>query len=96
VCSSLPESSYLRIHNLLAKIILQQIAIKYKLLDRNTRPYCRYKPQPVLESANTVLYWDRYIITDTTVDFSRTDTVPIEWENKTALVTDTAVPLTHT
>jgi hypothetical protein len=35
------------------------------------------------------------IITDTAVDFSRPDTAPIERENKTALVIDTTVPLTH-
>jgi len=34
----------------MAEIIHQQIAIKYKLLDRNTLPYSRYKSEPVLES----------------------------------------------
>jgi hypothetical protein len=69
----------------------------YKLLDRNTPPYCtrRYKPQPVLKSANMFLYWDKSIITDTAVDSSRTDTAPIDRQNKTALVIDIAVPLTH-
>jgi hypothetical protein len=67
----------------------------YKLLDRNTPPYLRCKPQPVLKSANIVLYWDRSIITETSVDFSRPDTAPIDRQNKTALVIDRAVPLTH-
>ena len=67
----------------------------YKLLDRNTPPYLRYKPQPVLKSANMVLYWDRSVITDTTLDFSRPDTAPIDRENKTALAIDIAVPLTR-
>jgi len=49
-CSSLSESTYLRRHNQVAEIIHQQIAIKYKLLDRNTLPHSRYKPEPVLES----------------------------------------------
>jgi len=39
------ESAYLRRHNQLAKIIHQQTAKKYKLLDRNTAPNCRYKPE---------------------------------------------------
>jgi hypothetical protein len=64
-------------------------------LTKNTPPYYRYKPEPVLESANMILYWDRSIITDKTVDFNRNDTVLIDRENKTALVIDTAVPLTH-
>ena len=65
------------------------------LLDRNTPPYCRYKSEPMLESANMILYWDRPIVTDETVGFSRPDTVFIDRENKTALVIDIAVPLTH-
>ena len=51
--------------------------------------------EPILQLANMILYWDRSILTDETVDFSRPDTVFIDSENKTALVIDTAVPLTH-
>ena len=65
------------------------------LLDRNTPPYCRYKSEPMLESANMISYWDRPIVTDETVDFSRPNTVFIDRENTTALVIDTTVPLTH-
>ena len=57
--------------NQLAKIIYQQIAIKFKLLDKNMPLYCRYKPGLVLESANRTLYLDRSILTDKTVDFNR-------------------------
>jgi hypothetical protein len=39
------EFAYLGRHNQLAKIIHQQTAKKYKLLDRNIPPYCRYKPE---------------------------------------------------
>ena len=41
-----------------------------------------------------IVYWVRSIITDNTVDFDSFDTVIVERENKTALVIDTAVPLT--
>ena len=34
-------------------------------------------------------------MTDKTVDFSRSDVVFVDGENKTALVTDIAVPWTH-
>ena len=94
-CSSLPECAYVERHNQLANTFHQQIAIKYKLLDRNTPPHCTCKPQPVLKTANKVLYWDRSIITDTMVDISRPDSAPIDRQNKTVLVTDTAVPLAH-
>jgi len=33
----------------LAKIIHQQCVIEYKLLDRNTPPCCRYRPEGALE-----------------------------------------------
>jgi hypothetical protein len=80
---------------LMAKIILQQIAIKYKLPDRNALPYRRYKPEPLLESANMILYWVRSVVTDKTLDVNRPDTVPIVRGNKTAFVIDAAVLLTH-
>jgi len=38
-------SAYLGRHNQLAEIIHQQTAKKYKLLDRNTPPYCTYKTE---------------------------------------------------
>jgi hypothetical protein len=41
------ESAYLGRHNQLAKIIHHQTAKTYKLLDRNTSPYRRYKPECV-------------------------------------------------
>jgi hypothetical protein len=89
------EVKWLRMCVLLpAKIILQQIAIKYKLPDRNTLPCRRYKPEPVLESANMVLYWVRSVVTDKTLDVNRPHTVSLVRGNKTAFVIDTAVPLT--
>ena len=63
-CSSLSEFANIGRHNQLAKIIHQQTAIKYTLLDRNTPLYYRYKLELVLESANMLVYWDRSIITD--------------------------------
>jgi hypothetical protein len=50
-------------------IIHKQFTAQCKLPNGNTQPYCRYKPESVLESANMMLYWDRCIITDVTVDF---------------------------
>ena len=48
------------------KIIRPQITIKFNLIDRNTPPHSRYKPEPVLEWANMILHWDRSTITDKT------------------------------
>jgi hypothetical protein len=67
----------------------------YKLLDGYTPPYCRYKPEPAMESANMILYWERSRIADKTVDVNRPDTVLIDREIKTAFVMDITVPLTQ-
>ena len=64
-------------------------------IERNTLPYYRYKPEPALGSANIVLYWDRFVITDQTVDFNIPDITFIDREKKIALIIDIAVPLTH-
>jgi hypothetical protein len=93
-CSSLSESAYLRRHNQLGKIIHQHIAIKCKVLDRNAQLYDRHMPEPVLESANMILYWDRFTITDT-IDFNRPDVVLINIGNKRTFLIDTTGPLTY-
>jgi len=80
-------------HSQLAKVNHQQIVIQYQLLDRNTPQYHTNKPEPVLESANMILFQDSPIITDKRY-VNRPDTVLIDKENKTAFVTDTAVSLT--
>ena len=49
----------------------------------------------MLESAGIILYSDRTIRTDKTVDFNSPDTAPIDRQNKTAPVIDTTDPLTH-
>ena len=48
----------------------------------------------MLEFANVISYWDRFIITDKTVDLNRPDIVLIHRESKTATLR-IAVPFTH-
>lgn len=91
-CSGLSNSAYLGRHNQIAKIIHRQLAIQYRLID-NPPPYYKYLPAAVLESDNTVLYWDRPIITDRTVDYNRPDIVIIDKANKNAILVDIACPL---
>ena len=59
-------------------IIIIIIIIQYRLLDRNSPPCYRYKPEPVLESANMILCSERSFITDKTVHFNRPDTALID------------------
>jgi hypothetical protein len=53
VCSSICESAYSETQPA-GKNDSQQTAAQCKLRNRNTLPYCRYKPEPVLESANMI------------------------------------------
>lgn len=94
-CPSLAPNAYLGRHNQLAKIIHQQIAIKHKLLEVAPPPYYKYSPAPVLESKDALLYWDRPITTDRTVDYNRPDIVFIKKKEKEAVIIDIAVPLSH-
>jgi hypothetical protein len=78
--SSLSDSAYLGRDNQLAKIrvIYQQTGKSYKLLQRNIPPYCRYRPELVLHSANMILYWERSIITGDKGDFNGADKVLVD------------------
>ena len=73
----------------MAKTIHEQTAIKYKLLDENTPPHSRYKPEPVF------VYRNRSVVIGRTVHFNTRCTALSDTENKTAFVIDTAGPLAH-
>lgn len=92
-CPALAQHSYLGRHNQAAKIIHQQLSIKYGLI-KDPPPYYRYTPEPVLESREHLMYWDRPIKTDKTTDFNRPDLVLIEKHKKRAVIIDVACPLT--
>ena len=94
-CPTLSESAYLGRHNQVAKLIHQHLALRHELIEKNTPPYYKYSPQEVLESANYLLYWDRPILTDRTVDFNRPDLILINKKEKNAIIIDVAVPLSH-
>ena len=79
-CSYLSQSSYLRRHSQLEKII--HYDINYKLLDRNILPYYRFQAERVLEPAKLISYWHRSMITDKMVDLNRPHIVLSERENK--------------
>lgn len=93
-CAALADTAYLGRHNQIAKIIHIELARKYNLAE-NPPPYYKYSPEPVLESPEYLLYWDRPIITDRTVDHNRPDIVIIEKNNKKAVIIDIGCPLTH-
>ena len=90
-CSSLANGDYLHRHNLVARIIHQQLALKYNLVESEV-PYYKYVPDPVLENGNVTLYWDRSIITDRTIVANKPDIVVIDRLERRAMIVDIAVP----
>nr|CAI5858762.1 unnamed protein product [Callosobruchus analis] len=93
-CPALAETEYLGRHNEVCKIIHQQLAHKYNLCKDST-PYYKYQPAPVLESPNALLYWDHPILTDKTVDYNCPDIMLIDKANAEGIIVDIAIPLRH-
>lgn len=94
-CPTLSENAYLGRHNQVAKLIHQQLGIKYGLLDTKTPPYYKYQPVPVVESGKYILYWDRPVLTDRTIAYNRPDILLIDFNTSSGILIDIAVPLTH-
>ncbi|XP_054157466.1 uncharacterized protein LOC128955815 [Oppia nitens] len=93
-CKVLTNTEYLSRHNQVAKIIHQELAIRFGLT-KEPLPYYRYEPQSVMESNRAKLYWDKEIRTDKTVAHNRPDIVLVDKHQDKAYIIDIAVPLTH-
>ena len=94
-CPAISETAYLGRHNQVAKLIHQHLALRHNMIGNATPPFYKYTPQEVLETTNHVLYWDRPILTDKTVDFNRPDLLLIDKKEKKAILIDVSIPLTH-
>lgn len=90
-CSHLANGQYLHRHNLVARIIHQQLALQYNLIEFR-HPYYQYVPQPVLENSRVTLYWDRSVITDRTIIANRPDIVIIDRSTRKAVLVDITIP----
>ena len=90
-CSRLANGEYLHRHNQVARIIHQQLALKYNLVEAEV-PYYRYMPESVLENGHVTLYWDRSIITDRTVVANKPDIVVIDRSERRAIIVDITIP----
>jgi hypothetical protein len=62
-CTVLAQSEYKKRHDIFAKIIHMNLAVKFNLL-KNTQPHYSYKPESCLENDNYKLYFDRTVLTD--------------------------------
>ncbi|KAL1448229.1 hypothetical protein WDU94_006605 [Cyamophila willieti] len=93
-CTQLASTEYLARHNKVAAYIHWTISKMYELVF-DPPPFYNYIPEPVLESRNHLLYWDRTILTDKTVAHNKPDIVYINKQENNAIIIDVAVPLTH-
>ena len=75
----------------LHRIIHQQLALKYKLVESEV-PYYKYVPDPVLEKDHVTLYWDRSIITDRTIVANKPDIVVIDRSARRVMIIDVTIP----
>lgn len=90
-CSHLANGEYLHRHNLVARIIHQQLALQYALAE-SEMPYYKYAPAPVLENSRALLYWDRSIITDRTIVANKPDIVLVDRSQRRAVLVDVTIP----
>ena len=93
-CQVLAPLDYTCRHNQVAKIIHQQLAKTFNLVE-TVPPYYKYEPPPVLENRNATLYWDKQIITDKTIDHNKPDIILMDKSKRITYVIDIAVPSTN-
>ncbi|CAH2243562.1 jg12873 [Pararge aegeria aegeria] len=90
-CSHLANGEYLHRHNQVARIVHQQLALRFGLIDFEM-PYYRYDPASVLENSSALLYWDRTIITDRYITANRPDIVLVDRSVRRAIIVDITIP----
>lgn len=90
-CSALANTEYLHRHNQVAKILHQELAHKYGLVNQRV-PYYKYSPAPVLENDRAKLYWDRSVITDRTILANKPDIVLMDRAQSRVFLVDITIP----
>jgi hypothetical protein len=93
-CTVLAQSAYKKRHDIFAKIIHMNLAVKFNLL-KNTQPHYSYTPESCLENDNYKLYFDRTILTDIHIKHNRPDIIILNKQQKQAYLLDIAVPNSH-
>ncbi|XP_022836903.1 uncharacterized protein LOC111364281, partial [Spodoptera litura] len=90
-CSMLANTEYLHRHNQAARILHQELALKYGLIEQRL-PYYKYQPDAVLENDRAKLYWDRPIITDRTILANKPDIVLMDQTESRVFLVDITIP----
>jgi hypothetical protein len=90
----LAQSEYKKRHDIFAKIIHMNLAVKFNLL-KNTQPHYTYTPESCLENDSYKLYFDRTVLTDIHIKHNRPDIIILNKQQKQAYLLDIAVPNSH-
>jgi hypothetical protein len=90
----LAQSEYKKRHDIFAKIIHINLAVKFNLL-KNTQPHYSYTPESCLENDSYKLYFDRTVLTDIHIKHNRPDIIILNKQQKQAYFLDIAVPNSH-
>ena len=85
-------TEYNKRHYSVAKIIHQELALKFKLGPADRVPYYKYKPEVILENNEYRLYWDRTVLTDQRVTNNRPDLIFTDKRSKKTMLIDVAIP----
>jgi hypothetical protein len=93
-CTVLAQTEYKKRHDIFAKIIHMNLAVKFNLL-KDTQPHYIYKPESCLENDNYKLYFDRTVLTDIHIQHNRPDIIILNKQQKQAYLLDIAVPNSH-
>jgi hypothetical protein len=93
-CTVLAQSEYKKRHDIFAKIIHMNLAVKFNLL-KDTQPHYIYKPESCLENDNYKLYFDRTVLTDIHIQHNRPDIIILNKQQKQAYLLVIAVPNSH-
>jgi hypothetical protein len=93
-CIVLAQSEYKKRHDIFAKIIHMNLAVKFNLL-KNTQPHYSYKAESCLENDNYKLYFDRTVLTVIPIQHNRPDIIILNKQQKQAYLLDIAVPNSH-
>jgi hypothetical protein len=93
-CTVLAQSEYKKRHDIFAKIIHMNLAVKFNLL-KDTQLHYSYKPESCLENDNYKFYFDRTVLTDIHIQHTRPDIIILNKQGKQPYLLDIAVLNSH-
>jgi hypothetical protein len=88
------QSEYKKRHDIFAKIIHMNLAVKFNLL-KDTQPHYIYKPESCLENDNCKLYFDHTVLTDIHIQHNRPEIIILNKQQKQGYLLDIAIPNSH-